>query len=218
MGLPRQTVALLDAAREVVRDKIAEMVLLLTETDLDGRPASRCRTTAIRRAASDCRSSARGIAGASAPSASARCRPHRRARGMAAGGARRFRAAGMTVLAQVSTKSARRPGDRERSAVRDSARPLRTPSWRCWLQPSPSWPSRERSSSCARGSRTMPSRRRRHRRMSSRAPHRRVSPRRVRACPSRHRRRRPRRCTSPRRASPSTSPKRRRRRRTVRRR
>jgi len=35
MGLPRQTVALLDAAREVVRDKIAEMVLLLTETDLD---------------------------------------------------------------------------------------------------------------------------------------------------------------------------------------
>ena len=35
MGLPRQTIALLDAAREVVRDKIAEMVLLLTETHLD---------------------------------------------------------------------------------------------------------------------------------------------------------------------------------------
>jgi DNA integrity scanning protein DisA with diadenylate cyclase activity len=35
MGLPKQTIALLDAARDVVRDKIAEMVLLLTETDLD---------------------------------------------------------------------------------------------------------------------------------------------------------------------------------------
>jgi len=35
MALPRQTVALLDAARELVKDQIAEMVLLLTETNLD---------------------------------------------------------------------------------------------------------------------------------------------------------------------------------------
>jgi diadenylate cyclase len=35
MGLPKQTIALLDAARDLVRDKIAEMVLLLTETDLE---------------------------------------------------------------------------------------------------------------------------------------------------------------------------------------
>lgn len=35
MRLPKQTIALLDAARDLVRDKIAEMVLLLTETDLD---------------------------------------------------------------------------------------------------------------------------------------------------------------------------------------
>src|SRR5688572_18394636 len=35
MGLPRQTIALLDAARDIVRDKIAETVLLMTETNLD---------------------------------------------------------------------------------------------------------------------------------------------------------------------------------------
>ena len=35
MALPRQTVALLDAARELIKDRIAEMVLLLTETNLD---------------------------------------------------------------------------------------------------------------------------------------------------------------------------------------
>ncbi len=35
MALPRQTIALLDAARELVKDKVAETVLLLTETKLD---------------------------------------------------------------------------------------------------------------------------------------------------------------------------------------
>jgi diadenylate cyclase len=35
MALPRQTIALLDAARDLVRDGIAEMVLLMTETHLD---------------------------------------------------------------------------------------------------------------------------------------------------------------------------------------
>src|SRR5580692_831754 len=35
MALPRQTVALLDAARDLVKDRVAEMVLLLTETNLD---------------------------------------------------------------------------------------------------------------------------------------------------------------------------------------
>lgn len=35
MALPRQTTALLDAARELVKDKVAETVLLLSETRLD---------------------------------------------------------------------------------------------------------------------------------------------------------------------------------------
>jgi len=35
MALPRQTIALLDAARELVKDNVAEIVLLLTETKLD---------------------------------------------------------------------------------------------------------------------------------------------------------------------------------------
>jgi DNA integrity scanning protein DisA with diadenylate cyclase activity len=35
MALPRQTIALLDAARELVKDQVAEMVLLLTETRLN---------------------------------------------------------------------------------------------------------------------------------------------------------------------------------------
>ncbi len=35
MALPRQTIALLDAARELVKDQVAETVLLLTETKLD---------------------------------------------------------------------------------------------------------------------------------------------------------------------------------------
>lgn len=35
MALPRQTIALLDAARELVKDNVAEIVLLLTETRLD---------------------------------------------------------------------------------------------------------------------------------------------------------------------------------------
>jgi DNA integrity scanning protein DisA with diadenylate cyclase activity len=35
MALPRQTVALLDAARELIKDRVAEMVLLLTETNLE---------------------------------------------------------------------------------------------------------------------------------------------------------------------------------------
>jgi DNA integrity scanning protein DisA with diadenylate cyclase activity len=35
MALPRQTIALLDAARDLVRDQIAETVLLMTETGLD---------------------------------------------------------------------------------------------------------------------------------------------------------------------------------------
>lgn len=35
MALPRQTIALLDAAREIVKDHVAETVLLLSETQLD---------------------------------------------------------------------------------------------------------------------------------------------------------------------------------------
>ncbi len=35
MALPRQTIALLDAARELVKDQVAETVLLLSETHLD---------------------------------------------------------------------------------------------------------------------------------------------------------------------------------------
>ena len=35
MGLPRQTVALLEAARQLVHGLSADAVLLLTETDLD---------------------------------------------------------------------------------------------------------------------------------------------------------------------------------------
>jgi diadenylate cyclase len=35
MALPRQTIALLDAARELIKDQVAETVLLLTETRLD---------------------------------------------------------------------------------------------------------------------------------------------------------------------------------------
>src|ERR1700691_2696385 len=35
MALPRQTIALLDAARELVKDQVAETVLFLTETRLD---------------------------------------------------------------------------------------------------------------------------------------------------------------------------------------